>query len=502
MNVHSTDLAFPAGGGDMGARMRAHDWSGSPLGSPEDWPQALRTSVALMADAAQPMFLAWGDELAFLYNDGYADILGAKHPWALGRPFQEVWAEIWPDISPLVERALAGERVWQDDLHLVMERHGYPEETWFSFSYSPARDERGAVVGMFCACVETTRRVLAERQLQRTLDALRESQRALTEERDRLYSLFENAPGFVAALHGPQHVFALANRSYRQLIGVKAPLGRRARDVLPEAESQGFFDLLDEVYRSGVPYIGQGMRLTVQREPGKAPEERYLDFVYQPILERDGKVSGIFVEGADVTERVLFLSQQKLLLDELNHRVKNNLATVQSIAYQTARYSPDLDTFRRTFEARLIALSRTHDVLTANAWESADLQTLLASELEPYGDSRVRLQGPSVRLSAQQALALGLVTHELATNAAKYGALSADDGCVRVTWTIEAAADGEALGLEWIESDGPAVREPTERGFGSRLIERGVSEAGGEVRKEWRAEGVRVHIAMPLQAAG
>jgi PAS domain-containing protein len=157
--------AFLSGGGQMGARMRAHDWSASPLGAPETWPQALRSSASLMLGSKFPMFVAWGPELGFLYNDAYAEILGDKHPAALGRRFRDIWSEIWPDIAPLVEKAMAGEATWAENLPLTMNRHGYDERTWFTFSYSPVRDDTGAVRGMFCACTETTAKVMAEEAL-------------------------------------------------------------------------------------------------------------------------------------------------------------------------------------------------------------------------------------------------------------------------------------------------------------------------------------------------
>ena len=111
-----------------------------------------------------PMFVAWGSELGFLYNEPYAQILGSKHPEALGRPFHEIWAEIWPDISPLIDAAMAGQATYRKDLPLLMRRKGYDEETWFTFSYSPVRDESGAVAGMFCACTETTDAVLGAKR--------------------------------------------------------------------------------------------------------------------------------------------------------------------------------------------------------------------------------------------------------------------------------------------------------------------------------------------------
>ncbi len=153
---------FLTGGGDLGALMRALDWSASPLGAPEAWPQSLRSVVGLLLNSKFPMFVAWGAELGFLYNDAYADILGAKHPDALGRRFCDIWAEIWPDISPLVDAAMAGEASYRENLPLVMNRRGFGEQTWFTFSYSPVQNESGQIAGLFCACSETTGQVLAE----------------------------------------------------------------------------------------------------------------------------------------------------------------------------------------------------------------------------------------------------------------------------------------------------------------------------------------------------
>jgi PAS domain-containing protein len=149
-------LEFLADGGDVGKLMRTLDWSASPLGPPEQWPHSLQTIVALLLQSRFPMFVAWGKELGFLYNDSYAEILGAKHPRALGSRFYGIWSEIWPDISPLIDAAMSGEATYREDLPLLMNRKGYDEQTWFTFSYSPVRDETGAVAGMFCAVSETT----------------------------------------------------------------------------------------------------------------------------------------------------------------------------------------------------------------------------------------------------------------------------------------------------------------------------------------------------------
>ncbi len=155
-----------AGGGEMGALMRGKDWAATPLGPAQSWPQSLRTAVSILLNSRYPMFLFWGPQLIKIYNDGYRPITGDKHPWALGRPGTEVWPEIWDDIGPMVERVVRdGEATWSEDLRLFMHRRGFPEEVFFTFSYSPIRDESGGVGGMFCACTETTTKVQGERRL-------------------------------------------------------------------------------------------------------------------------------------------------------------------------------------------------------------------------------------------------------------------------------------------------------------------------------------------------
>jgi signal transduction histidine kinase len=147
---------FPSRGGKVGALMRAHDWSKSPLGPPEAWPKPLMLVVELLLNSTFPMFVAWGPELGLIYNDAYSEILGSKHPAALGARYQDIWSEIWSDIAPLIDRAMAGEASYRENMPLIMNRHGYDERAWFTFSYSPVRGEGGAVEGMFCAIAETT----------------------------------------------------------------------------------------------------------------------------------------------------------------------------------------------------------------------------------------------------------------------------------------------------------------------------------------------------------
>lgn len=165
---------FLAGGGEMGARMRALDWSNTPFGPPEAWPPSLRSAVSICLGTKFPIAIYWGSELALLYNDAWSPIPGEKHPWALGRPGREVWPEIWEAIGPLYEQVQAtGEGVWQQDQLLPMHRHGYTEECYFNFTFSPIRGQDGKPEGIFNAVVETTFRVTSERR-ERTLRELAE----------------------------------------------------------------------------------------------------------------------------------------------------------------------------------------------------------------------------------------------------------------------------------------------------------------------------------------
>jgi len=289
---HSAEpLSFLADGGAMGALIRAYDWQSSPLGPPRDWPLSLKTAVGIMLSSKFPMFVAWGRELSFLYNDPYSEILGDKHPAALGRRFEDIWSEIWSDVGPLAERALAGEATFHEAFPLVMNRKGYDEQTWFTFSYSPLRDENGVAAGMFCACVEVTGTVHSER---RRID-----------EAERLKQLFDSAPSFMVVLRGKDHVYEMINASYLQLVGHRDLVGLSVRQALPEVEGQGFFELLDTVYESGEPFTGRSMKIALQRTPGGPLEDRLIDLVFQPIADGNGVTSGIFVEGFDVTERHL-----------------------------------------------------------------------------------------------------------------------------------------------------------------------------------------------------
>ena len=318
----------------------------------------------------------------------------------------------------------------------------------------------------------------------------------LQSERNRLLDIFMQAPGFIAVVTGPDFVFQMHNEAYAELTGHRDLNGKPLAEALPEIPRQGFLDLLRGVRESGEPFEGRAMPAQLRRSESGELVTRYLDFIYQPLRDSEGQVAGVFVQGHDVTDVVLAGNRQKLMIDELNHRVKNTLATVQSIAMQTARTHADPETFAEGFQARLMSLSHTHNLLTGAHWEGADLGDILDHETAAHGSTRISPNGPVVSLDPAQALSLGMIFHELATNAAKYGALLTGEGRVLVDWKVEAGM----VALTWHEIDGPVVARPEHRGFGSRLIERNVRhDLAGQCSLDYANDGLIFSLTFPLE---
>jgi two-component system, chemotaxis family, CheB/CheR fusion protein len=216
-----------------------------------------------------------------------------------------------------------------------------------------------------------------------------------------------------------------------------------------------------------------------------------------------GEADLVLLSIEDVTERKHWEEHQQLLVSELSHRVKNTLATVQSIAAQTIRHAKSLESFYRDFSGRLQALGGAHALLTARNWQSLDLRAVLLEPLRAYAeaDARARLQGPEIELRPGAALALSLVVHELATNAAKHGALATPEGAIAIDWDLTGSQDAMVVRLVWREHGGPGADAPASHGFGLGLIERITSyELDGEVRYDFTPEGFRCELRLPYGA--
>ena len=278
----------------MGRRIREHDWSANPLGAPETWPQTLRFALGICLGSEMPTAIYWGPELRLFYNDAWAPIPAERHPGALGQRGQDVWPEIWDVVGPQFAQVIAtGQGFATYDQRLDMERNGVPRETYWNYSFTPIRDEFGQVCGILNQGNETTATVLAQRERRAEIE--------------RLHELFQQAPGAVALVHGPSHVFALANPAYQELTGRRALVGKTVAEALPEVVEQGVIELLDTVFTTGTAFRATGQPVELIR--GGVAETRMLDFVYQPIKDGVGATTAIFVEVNDVTERVVAETQ-------------------------------------------------------------------------------------------------------------------------------------------------------------------------------------------------
>ena len=230
-------------------------------------------------------------------------------------------------------------------------------------------------------------------------------------------------------------------------------------------------------------------------------EQRWIDVRSRPSHVVNGKTTGLLGVVTDLTERKQAVAHQRLLIGELNHRVKNTLAIVQSIASQTLGSASSIGEARSAFGSRLINLANAHDVLTRSNWSAADLVDIIEDSVKPHsnGGDRFRIKGPRLQLVPSAALAIAMALHELCTNATKYGALSTPDGHVDIVWSLATGDDGRRLSLRWTESGGPPVTTPIRKGFGSRLIERALAqELSGTVHVAYEPDGVVCTIDAPL----
>ncbi len=355
----SSSFHFLDGGGETGEAIRSHDWSANDLGPLEGWPSALKIALGMALNSKFPKCILWGPRLITLHNDAFRPILGAKPP-ALGRAFSDVWSEAWHEIGPIAARAYAGEATFIENFPLVIDRHGYPEQCYFTFCYSPIRDENGIVRGLIDTVIETTATVEAQRQA-------------------------------------------------------------------------------------------------------------------------------------------------RLLNGELGHRIKNTLTVVSAIVNQTLRSTETDVEAREALAQRIDALAQAQSLLTRSSSAGADLRDVINEALAPFrtGTGQFTIEGPPVLLPSGQALSLALAINELATNALKYGAMSAPSGRVKLRWSAGRPGTEDAFRMVWTEAGGPPVRKPSRRGFGSRIIEQALAhDFKGETTLIHCPEGVRCELITHMSRLG
>ncbi|MES3000518.1 MAG: ATP-binding protein [Pseudomonadota bacterium] len=316
--MHSPLLptTFLDGGGELGKLIAAFPWQSTSMGPLETWAAHVRVSTALMLRSDVAMVMLWGEDGVMVYNDAYSVFAGKRHPGLLGTKVREGWPEVAAFNDHVMLTGLAGQTLAFRDQELTLYRHNRAEQVWMDLDYSPLLDSDGSVVGVMAIVVETTEKVRAMRHIR--------------DERERMAQMFAQAPGFMAMLRGPDHVFELANASYIRLVG-RPVIGKPVAEAIPEAVSQGYGTLLDQVFASGIPYNAQSARFLSQEDSGSLPVERFVDFVYQPVRNHEGAVDGIFVEGSDVTARVAADRRRESLV-ELTKRLQT-ARTVADVGY-------------------------------------------------------------------------------------------------------------------------------------------------------------------------
>jgi PAS domain S-box-containing protein len=343
---------------------------------------------------------------------------------------------------------------------------------------------------------ELTANIAALMRLHFAEEQARHAKRLADRRLAELEAVYANAPVGLCVLDGDLR-FQRINQRLAEMAGAEAEslVGRLWRDGFPAADA-ALEAQLRAVLRGGEP-----IRRVAMAGPG---ERRHWSASFYPLPGADGRPIGVNGVVEDVTDQIRQQEHQRLLVQELSHRVKNALTTVQSLSMQTARRSADLAEFSDMFHARLAALARAHGLLVRENWTEVSVREIVMATLEPYlgeQDGRIRLAGEALPLRPQGALAITMALHELATNAVKYGALSVPRGTVEVAW--HPGPEHRRLGrLEWREGGGPAVAPPTRRGFGSRLIERGLAqELGAQVTLDFAEPGVSCVMSFPAGRA-
>jgi signal transduction histidine kinase len=363
---------WPAGSGEMASLIRTHEWERTLLGPIDDWGQTLRAMVDLVVASPVPMIILWGPDLFQIYNDGYRTIMGGKHPGGLGQKTRDCWPEVWHINKPIYEGVFAGEAFTFEDSLYPLNRQGHLEDVWLTLSYSPLRDETPGVAGVLVTLAETTEKVKSERARAEAEASLRAAQEHLRADRRRLSELFQQAPAFVAVLRGPHHVFEMTNPLYQDLIGGRDVIGKNVREAIPEAQSQGFIALLDQVYETGVSFLAHSQPIDLARALGQPLERRYLDFVYQAIRDAEGVVSGIMALGVDVTDRrqaeEALRTTEKLaavgrLASSIAHEINNPLESVTNLLY-LARSTSEMETVQKYLEVADQELRRASAIVS------------------------------------------------------------------------------------------------------------------------------------------
>lgn len=492
MTHHSTwTERLSTRGGEIGRLIAAHDWSATPLGPIEDWSATVKTLVKLILAAPIPQTLMLGPTGLMIYNEGYAQIAGSRHPQIIGQPVGQAWPEAADFNVSMLETVLGGTPLTFTDQPFVLYRNGGPEDVWFDLAYSPVVDEEGERIGVLGVVMETTTRVRAQRELARS--------------RERL-AFALNSAGMIGTWdwHIGSNLF-FPDPRLAELFGT----GPGSSEAGIPVEQY-----LEAIHPEDLPRVRDAFREAMDSKEKYTSEYR--------LKARDGGWRWVIARGeclydhegrparfpgaiVDITELKESEEARSILLRELNHRVKNIFAVVSGLISMTARTSATPREMAEALRGRLSALAAAHDLIRSAVFgeteqaETTHLSDLLTRILAPHlgRPDQVTLSGPQITLGSSAATSLALVFHELATNAAKYGALAEDGGELTVEWTASASD----VTLSWNETLRSLTGEaPTHRGFGSQLIEMSVQrQLKGAMTYDWSTAGLRVSLTAPTQ---
>ncbi|MGU9979910.1 HWE histidine kinase domain-containing protein [Phreatobacter sp. HK31-P] len=478
-------------GGECGRLVASFDWASTPLGPVCTWPIALRAVTMTILRSPVPQALLVGPAGILIYNDAYAGMSGSRHPGLLGQGVREAWPEAADFNDNVVRSCLAGAALSYRDQPFVLYRNGGPEDVWFDLHYSPVMDDNGFPVAVLGIVTETTLRVRAEQELIRS--------------RERL-AFALNSAGMIGTFdwHIASDLF-FPDARLAQLLGSRA---RGADQGMP------IEDFLGAVHPDDIQRVRDSLARAIADKDKSSEEYRLLghDGVWHWVIARgeclydhEGRPARFPGAIVDISELKESEEARSILLRELNHRVKNIFAVVSGLISMTARGASTPREMADALRGRLSALSAAHDLIRSavlgetDMAETIQLADLLKRILAPHVDrpERLVISGPDLMLGPNATTSLALVFHELATNAAKYGALTDESGELRVAWEYTPSD----VTLEWHERTAATTDDPpTHRGFGSQLIEMSVQrQLKGVMSYDWSGDGLRVALSAPVE---
>lgn len=487
----------------MAERIRGHDWSASSLGGMGSWPPHLRASVDLMAAHGFPMILLWGPELLQIYNDGYAEVMADKHPAGLGQPTAECWPEVWHINEPLYAKVWQGQTLTFSDKCYPLQRHGRLQDVWFTITYSPVRDCDGAIEGVLVTMFDTSAEHVARVARERTERELRRTNASLQANEERFRQFAAASSDALWIRNADTLETELLSSAFDGVYGLSpgqasGALRCWAARVVPD-DRQAAIDSVASV-RDGTPRVHE---FRVQREDDS--QFRWVRDTVFPLFDQDGRVSRIAGIARDVTDERRWAEHQSVLVAELQHRVRNIMATIGSITLRTRESATSVEDYAQRLSGRVMSLARTQALLTRAGNVGIDLRGLLNDELSStaYGEGRFLLHGPAVMVPPKAAEVMSLAIHELATNALRHGALRDPDGRLDVTWELREDAQMQRwVDLRWVETHATRAgwQPPARRGFGTSLVEDRIPyELEGEGHLQVAADGTEACISFPLR---